>query len=332
MSRKKIKTSQFLSVCVLITFLLLCSFNAVYAYFTATSSISGSSQFGTLNVGLSYIRNSTTTALVSSNVSKVTTASFNLQEDVVAISINNNLKRGNTYSIKVGENVVDGLQFTSASGSCDAYIRFKLEAYKVVDDPLNDGKYILDSVDTTNYGQYFELTHGSEVAHERYFSIEIVLVDSEPVDFATTYENYYIRTGSSNNYTYTQNTSSTWDGTKAYYTLTETEVFSEPLDFVSEFRTYYIRSGKDGSYVYKQNTKNTWLQSNYYYIVSELQANVNVVFATGISVKNNLPVQALDSKMAFKITYQAVQKANNAYLTVFSDDTTYIGNRLSWGS
>ena len=80
------------------------------------------------------------------------------------------------------------------------------------------------------------------------------LLETKPVDWDTTYTNYYTRTGTSPDYTYTKVEAiiPNWEANKYYsktgdvYTLTE----SQPIDWDENYTAYYTRSGEDPDFVY----------------------------------------------------------------------------------
>ncbi len=63
-----------------------------------------------------------------------------------------------------------------------------------------------------------------------------------------------------------------------------------------------------------------------YYMTNALNANQTVVFATGIKLLEEAPVDLLNSQVRLYIEFEAVQSANQAYLSVFNDGWGYSAN------
>lgn len=63
-----------------------------------------------------------------------------------------------------------------------------------------------------------------------------------------------------------------------------------------------------------------------YYMTNELNADQTVVFATGIKLLEEAPVELLNSQVRLYIEFEAVQSANQAYLSVFNDGWGYSAN------
>lgn len=199
MIKRKRKEFKIIGLCVILALLFLCAFNVTYSYFTAISSITGQMNFYDLNVKFGRARGSTEFTTIEG--ATLVVAPNKIISDSSAASI---IARGDTFSLKTLVNNayvdVDYLYFRVEPNSCDSYVRFMLDAYK-----LNaDGTTVDTSV---NYGQYFlinnstsafttKLITNSNVTNTVYymtnaliaganiyrFCDSITLLDSAPVD------------------------------------------------------------------------------------------------------------------------------------------------------
>lgn len=132
---KKIsKTTDIVTLALIIMLVFLCMANITYAYFSATKSVTGQTQFANFGVNFRY-RNS------SSQYITVAESELDLYpvDDVIAVgsAIDLRLEDGNTISLI-------GLEL--ATGSADAYVRFWIDAFEYVDNVQQ----------STNYGKYFQ--------------------------------------------------------------------------------------------------------------------------------------------------------------------------------
>ncbi len=138
MIKRQKREFKIAGLCVIFTLLFLCIFNVTYAYFTAVATVTGSQTFYNMNVKFGY------TAGASYEISD-TTFTVTPSESVIS--------RGDEFGIKYNNTEITNLYFWVAPYSCDSYVRFMLDAYKV------DSSGTQTS--SVNYGQYFEIIHSS---------------------------------------------------------------------------------------------------------------------------------------------------------------------------
>ena len=133
--KQKTKSSNILTTFILLILAVLCVTNVTYSYFTAQSKVEDSINFGDLNVRFVYQETST------SSPQSAEPSSIDLFSAEGAIQQNVPFE----LSLEKEGSPIYKLGINNQSGSCDAYVRFWIDAF-VVDE---------GSTDTTNYGKYF---------------------------------------------------------------------------------------------------------------------------------------------------------------------------------
>lgn len=132
---KKIsKTTDIVTLALIIMLVFLCMANITYAYFSATKSVTGQTQFANFGVNFRYRNSSSQYITVAENELDLYPV-----DDVIAVgsAIDLRLEDGNAISLI-------GLEL--ATGSADAYVRFWIDAFEYVDN-------VQQSI---NYGKYFQ--------------------------------------------------------------------------------------------------------------------------------------------------------------------------------
>ena len=142
-----------LKTIVSLVLLMIAVFGAVnisYSYFTSKASKSGEVNMGSLSVSFCY------------NLSNTIYDSISLVADTASID------RGEAFGLKTlneatGNYItINNLQIINGSNSCDAYVRFWIDAYIIND----EGEKISDD----NYGKYFALTRPNLMPSENNFT------------------------------------------------------------------------------------------------------------------------------------------------------------------
>ncbi len=175
--KRKDKTINIVSLCVIITLIFLCTFNVVYSYFTATSSRQGDLLFSNLDVKFSYMLEGGSSPIVVAD------------KEFAIIPNETMVSRGGTVTFKTQEGEkINYLNFTTSTDSCNCYVRFRVNAYKTDDE-------------TINYGQYFELN-----INNNFVSKKVLTVNGETN--AIYYMNDSLQAGQ--NYTFTNQLLVSW--------------------------------------------------------------------------------------------------------------------------
>ena len=178
---------------IIIVLLFLFAFNITYAYFTATGSINGSLNFSNLDVKFGYRRNNTVYETIDT-------------QTLVVAPNTTMVSRGDNFTLLYGTYNIDYLYFTASSDSCDYYVRFMLNAYKInadnsIDESVNYGRYFeikcannvftlvrdkTNTVDTTQINNVYYMT--STLTNGQYYRFcdSITLLDSAPTDILDT--------------------------------------------------------------------------------------------------------------------------------------------------
>ena len=148
-SYKKINTFGQILMLVLV---FLCGLNVTYAYFTARATVEGNLTFYDMNINFYYKK-------AGSTVSTQT----NSTEFEIIPNPNESVLRGNEFKFMVSEGntltQLDQVSLGSSSDSCPAYVRVKVVARKM--NKLGDD-WSYDTTDTTDYGNFIELTYNDE--------------------------------------------------------------------------------------------------------------------------------------------------------------------------
>lgn len=151
MIKRQRKEFHIIGLCVIIVLLFLCVFNVTYSYFTAQASVNGTQSFYNLNIKFGY--NDGSYNDVSGNT-------------LVVTADKNTISRDEAFGLKVGDAAVRYLYFSVANGSCNSYVRYMLDAYKVDD--------LGNPISTVNYGQYFNIIPDSSAASNTISNRQIV--------------------------------------------------------------------------------------------------------------------------------------------------------------
>lgn len=137
------KTSKLMASLILLVLAFLSVLNVTYSYFTSTASADGDLNFSDLDAYFSYTIGSTTTQVSQ-------TKALNLYSATGTIARNEAFQ----LSLTNGGTAISSLTISTTTTSCDAYIRFWVDAYLVTN----------GSVDTSkNYGKYFLFKSNEEV-------------------------------------------------------------------------------------------------------------------------------------------------------------------------
>ena len=144
MKRSYNKEINIVTIVVLLAMAFLWIFTFVYSYFTASHTINDPYQFSNINVKFNYV--------TSGNINKVN------NKGTIELQPRSIIKRGEKFSLSYNGTDVSSVGFSLSNDSCAVFIRYWIDAYKV----LEDG-----SVDTSvNYGKYFMATRsGNELAY-----------------------------------------------------------------------------------------------------------------------------------------------------------------------
>ena len=140
------KQVKLLGILVILTLIFLFAFNVTYSYFTATDRVVGNIEFSNLDVRFAYRSNNVDTVVDSESLS------------VIASASSGTISRGSTFNLALTDGTdISYLAFNSSSDSCSSYIRYRINAYKVV-----------NGVEDTsvNYGQYFQFEGGLDIIRE----------------------------------------------------------------------------------------------------------------------------------------------------------------------
>ena len=137
------KQIKLLGLLVILTLIFLFAFNVTYAYFTASKRVTGNIQFSNLDIRFAYRSNNVDTIV------NTDTLTIYPSESTGVIS------RGGTIYLATESGAdIQYLAFSSTSDSTPSYIRYRINAYKVINETIDD---------SVNYGQYFEFQGGNFV-------------------------------------------------------------------------------------------------------------------------------------------------------------------------
>ena len=147
------KSSVFITL-VLLILAVVCLYNVTYSYFTATSTISGDTTFGNLNVQFGCYDE-------DGNIIDVYSDST-----LYLYSASGTIERGQPFQISLtsGGDAIQNLYVQNYTSNTMCYVRFWIDAYVVESStPNGDGTtaYVVDK--TTNYGKYFLFTPNESV-------------------------------------------------------------------------------------------------------------------------------------------------------------------------
>ena len=156
------KHSKLAIMLVMLLLAILGIVNVTYSYFTSTSNSAGEMVFGDLNVKFVYQTGSSDSYISTQN------------EAVLELySATGTIARGVPFQLALtaGGAAIKTVAMQNSATSCDAYIRFWIDAYVVKDDVVDK---------SVNYGKYFLLNtstyytnNGSSVAGSTcYFGVE----------------------------------------------------------------------------------------------------------------------------------------------------------------
>lgn len=143
--KRTYKSLNILGYVLIVVLVFLCGFNVTYAYFTARATVQGNLQFYDLNVQFAYY--------YEQPIATGTT-------EYEIIPATTNVLRGVPFTFKTAENqAIESVGLQAMSDSCNYYARVKVKAVKMV---FNGSTYEQDSSDTTDYGNYINLTINSD--------------------------------------------------------------------------------------------------------------------------------------------------------------------------
>ena len=156
--------TKFLRTLVSLVLLMIAVFsfvNVSYSYFTSTTSNEGGISMWDLNVSFRYTADGTTPQILAKDKSITLTSATNV------------IERGVPFNLKIWDDSeeeyfdIQKLSIISNEVSCSCYVRFWIEAYRVVEDVPDT------SVD---YGKFFFLTRPFTVGSDNNFT----RAESEP--------------------------------------------------------------------------------------------------------------------------------------------------------
>lgn len=228
---KQVKNHSKLIVSLILAFIaVVCVCNVAYSYFTTSTNAGSSVALGTLNARFVY--------KTASNGSLLSKDSTTLE----LYSASGTIERGVAFDLSLtnGGAAIDSLGIQNRAGSCEAYVRFWIDAYVVTNNVVDK---------TVNYGKYFKL---------------------ETSDYYT-------------------NQNSSVAGSSCYFGI----------------RTLY----PDDS--------------------SALEIG-NSLILEDFSATDKVPVELLGEKLQISITFEAVQKANRAFVHAFGELGDTKGYYTSW--
>lgn len=137
------KQIKLLGLLVILTLIFLFAFNVTYAYFTASKRVTGNIQFSNLDIRFAYRSNNVDT-IVDTDTLKI------YPSDSTGV-----ISRGGTIYLATESGAdIQYLAFSSTSDSTPSYIRYRINAYKVINETIDE---------SVNYGQYFEFQGGNFV-------------------------------------------------------------------------------------------------------------------------------------------------------------------------
>ena len=257
------KKTKLISWFVLLTFSFLCCFNIVYSYFSTTAKIIGAGSMNSVDVSYIYISDGSSKA-----VSTSTTLQLFLE--------NESIGRGDISALKVESTAASGystatnIGFRIGGNSCNVYIRFWVEAYKMAE--IKGNNYYIDS--KNNY------------------------VDEDG--------NYVDEQGNS--------------------IVVAEENQGDVIDYGQYFELGEIKNEEYGlnSNVYKRTSTYNNNQYVTYFYTRQLQTtDVNVYLFNTLKWLETTPNEVMGSTMSLFVSFEAVQKDYNAYLSAFNDYRGY---------
>jgi len=134
--KQKTKSSSIIITLILLMLAVLCVTNVTYSYFTAQAKVEDETAFGDLNVRFVYQSTYGGSSIESP------TGTIELFSSTGAIQQNVPFQ----FSLTQEGDPIYNLGIHNQSGSCDAYVRFWIDAFIVEDGEIKDN---------TNYGKYF---------------------------------------------------------------------------------------------------------------------------------------------------------------------------------
>ena len=160
---------------VMLVLAVVCLTNVTYSYFTTSHNAGGSVNFSDLDVKFFYKETTEEFETVESSTLELFSAAG-------AIAIGTPFQ----LAMSAGGSAIDSIGFYLEENSCDAYIRFWIDAYVVNQDKTLDK--------TVNYGKYFLLTeteyftndNGSVSGSKCYFGVEALSSVKYQLDIGNT--------------------------------------------------------------------------------------------------------------------------------------------------
>lgn len=164
--KKTYKSLNILGYILVAVLVFLCGFNVTYAYFTARATVQGNLQFYDLNVQFAYY--------AGEQYIQTGTNEYEI------IPATNNILRGVPFGFKTADNEpIDSVGLQAMTDSCPYYARVKVKAVRMI---LNGATYTQDTTDTTDYGNYVELTINEYISKSStgyyYFKGDALTADS----------------------------------------------------------------------------------------------------------------------------------------------------------
>ena len=144
--KKQSKQIKLLGLMVILILTLLFSFNVTFSYFTASADVAGEIDFANLDVRFAYRSNHVDTVIDSDTLTVYPSASTG------------SITRGSTIYLATEYGAdIQYLAFHTSSDSTSSYIRYRINAYKVVNDTIDKSE---------NFGQYFEFQGNIDVTRQ----------------------------------------------------------------------------------------------------------------------------------------------------------------------
>lgn len=142
------KNAKIITSLVLLVLAFLCSFSITSAYFTATASETGTLNFPNLDVR--FITFDNNDDIPEDQLETATT-------QILLYPVGDSIPRGESFEFSLAENSdvpIKNLAIRNMSNSCEAYVRFWIDAYIVTGNVAGG----------TNYGQYFTLAPNANIS------------------------------------------------------------------------------------------------------------------------------------------------------------------------
>lgn len=144
--KKQSKQIKLLGLMVILILTFLFAFNVTFAYFTASADVAGEIDFANLDVRFAYRTNNVDTIVNSDTLTVYPSASTG------------SITRGSTIYLATEDGAdIQYLAFHTSSDSTSSYIRYRINAYKVVNDTIDKSE---------NFGQYFEFQGNIDVTRQ----------------------------------------------------------------------------------------------------------------------------------------------------------------------